>query len=187
VPNNSSLAIYVFDEEARTVHCSGIAVKRDGEIVLAGMHPAIRDLVTERELGRDWRDNYGRVNQALSGRFAKPSISVFVERNAVDRILRGPADQLAKELRARHVIVDPAPVWLQGLLGGAAAVAAATQSAKRAARFLPKGARRMASGLAGAAQERMKASSAGPFAKLGFDPIELLQQLRSFYKDPSVR
>jgi hypothetical protein len=183
VPNNSSLAAYVFDEGARTVHCSVIAVKREGQIDLAAMHPAIRDLVTERELARSWRDNYSRVNQALGSRFAKPSISVFVEREAVDRILRGPADQLARELRSRNVIVDPAPLWLQGLLGGATVAAAATQSAKRMARFLPKGARRMAGDLAGVAQERMKTSSVNPFAKLGFDPIALLQQLRGFYAD----
>lgn len=181
VPNNSALAVYVFDDEQRKLHCSGIAVKRQSEICLATMHPAIRDLVTERELCRDWRENYGRVNQAVQGRFAKPSISVFVERQAVDRILRGPADQLARELRSRHVIVDPAPVWLQGLLGGAQVAAVATQSAKRVARFLPKGARRMASDLAGVAQERMKTSSANPFAMLGFDPIELLLRLRGFY------
>lgn len=183
VPNKSSLAAYVFDEDARNVHCSVIAVKEAGQISVATMHPAIRDLVTERELGRGWREHYGRVNQALSSRFAKPSISVFVERAAVHRILRGPADQLARELRAKNVIVDPAPLWLQGLLGGATVAAAASQSAKRMARFLPKGARRMAGDLAGVAQERMKTSSANPFAKLGFDPIELLQQLRGFYSE----
>lgn len=183
VPNNTSLAVYVFDEDERNVHCSGIALKRDSEICLAAMHPAIGDLVTERELCRDWRENYGRVNEALGERFAKPSISVFLERKAIDRILRGPADQLARELRGRHVIVDPAPAWLQGLLGGAAVAAVATQSAKRVARFLPRGARRMAGDLAGIAQERIKTSAANPFAMLGFDPIELLQRLRGFYVD----
>ncbi len=183
VPNDSSLAAYVFDEDARNVHCSVIAVKKKGKICSASMHPAIRDLVTERELGRSWRDQYPRVNQALSSRFAKPSIAVYVERKAVGRILRGPADQLARELRSKNVIVDPAPLWLQSLLGGATVAAAATQGAKRMARFLPKGARRMAGDLAVVAQDRIKTSSANPFAKLGFDPIELLQQLRRFYTD----
>ncbi len=187
VPNQSGLAVYVFDEDKRHVHCSVIAVKREGKIVLAAMHPAIREQVTERELGRGWREHYHRVNKAIESRFAKPCISVFIEREAVDRILRGPADQLARELRNKNVIVDPAPLWLQGLLGGAAVAAVATQSAKRMARFLPKGARRMAGDFAGAAQDRMKTSSASPFAKLGFDPIELLQQLRSFYAAPKVR
>ena len=183
VPNNSSLAAYVFDEDARNVHCSVIAQKQEGQISLAAMHPAIRDLVSERELGRGWQDQYKRVNQALSSRFSKPSISVFVERGAVDRILRGPADQIARELRSKKLIVDPAPVWLQGLLGGAAVAAAASESAKKMARFLPKGARKMAGGLADVAQQRMKTSSANPFAKLGFDPIALLQQLRGFYAE----
>ncbi len=184
VPNKSSVAAYVFDEDKRHVHCSVIALKESGKITLATMHPAIRDLVTERELGRNWREHYPRINQALASRFSKPSISVFIERAAVDRILRGPADQLAQELRKKNVIVDPAPLWLQGLLGGTAALAVASQSAKRMARFLPKSARRMAGDLAGVAQDRMKTSGANPFAKLGFDPIELLQQLRGFYADP---
>jgi hypothetical protein len=183
VPNDSSLAAYVIDDDERNVHCSVIAVKQKGKICTATMHPAIRDLVTERELSRSWRDHYKRVNQALTSRFAKPSIAVFVERKAVHRILRGPADQLARELRNKNVIVDPAPLWLQGLLGGATVAAAATQSAKRMARFLPKGARRMAGDLAAGAQDRIKTSSANPFAKLGFDPIELMQQLRGFYAE----
>lgn len=183
VPNDSSLAAYVFDEDARNVHCSVIALKQKGQICAASMHPAIGDLVTERELSRSWRDQYSRVNQALTSRFAKPSIAVFVERKAVQRILRGPADQLAQELRSKNVIVDPAPLWLQGLLGGATVAAAASQSAKRMARFLPKGARRMAGDIAVVAQDRIKTSSANPFAKLGFDPIELLKQLRGFYAD----
>jgi len=171
----------VVDEAGKKVHCSGIALKREGLICAAGMHPAIGDLLTERELCRDWRSNYKRVNQALTQRFAKPSVSVFVEHEAVQRILRGPADQLARELKARNVIVDPAPAWLLGLLGGAAVAAVATQSAKRVARFLPKSARDLASGLAGVAQEQVKNSAANPFAMLGFDPIELLQRLRAFY------
>ena len=179
VPNQSTLIMYVL--EGRRVHASVIAEKRDGSIELVTMHPAIGDLLSEQELGRNWRSHYDRVNRAISTRFSKPSIAVFVERDAVLRILQGPADQLSKELRAKNLIVDPAPLWLQGLLGGAAALSMATDNAKRMARFLPKSARRMAGDLATAAQGRIKESSANPFATLGFDPVELLQSLRGFY------
>ncbi len=185
VPNDSTLVAYVLD--GREVHCSVIAEKRRGAIVLATMHPGIGDLLSEQELCRDWRANYDKVNRAVESRFSKPSVSIFIEKDAVHRILRGPPDQLAKELRSGALVVDPSPLWLQGLLGGAAAIAAATTSAKRMARFLPKGARKMAGDFAGAAQSRLKESSASPFAMLGFDPIELLQQCRSFYSDSSKR
>jgi len=181
VPNGSTLVAYVM--ENKRVHCSVIAEKKGGDICLATMHPGIGDLLSEQELGRDWRANYDRVNRAVEQRFSKPSISVFVERAAVERILRGPPDQLAKELRAGNLIVDPSPLWLQGLLGGAAALAAATTSAKRMARFLPKGARKMAGDFVGAAQDRMKESGANPFGMLGFDPIALLKTLQGFYSE----
>ncbi len=45
----------------------------------------------------------------------------------------------------------------------------------------------MAGGLAEAAQGRLKESSANPFGMLGFDPIELLQRLRSFYTESPMR
>lgn len=185
IPNESTLVAYIIED--RRVHCSVIAEKRRGSITLGTMHPAIGDLLSEQELCRDWRANYDRVNKAVESRFSKPSVSVFIERAAVLRILRGPTDQLAKEMRAGNLIVDPSPIWLQGLLGGAQALAVATSSAKRMARFLPKGASKMAGDFAKAAQGRMKESSANPFGMLGFDPIELLQRLRSFYSDSPTR
>ncbi len=180
VPNQSTLVAYVL--EGRSVHASVITEKHNGVVDVVTMHPAIGDLLSESELCRDWRSNYDRVNRAVTSRFSKPCISVFVERDAVLRILRGPADQLTKELRAKNLIVDPSPLWLQGLLGGAAALSMATDNAKRMARFLPKSARRMAGDLATAAQGRIRESSASPFAALGFDPLELLQTLRDFYR-----
>lgn len=181
VPNKSSLAVYIIDENKKRVHCSGIAVKEDGAICLATMHPAIADLVSEQELCRDWRANYSKINRAIESRLAKPSISIFMERSAVIRILTGPADQLAKELKSGTLVIEPSPTWLQGLLGGAAVAAVATAGARRMARFLPQSARKMAGDLAGVAQDRMKNSAVNPFSMLGFDPLQLLQQLRAFY------
>ena len=181
VPDPSCVLAYVVDEANTRVHSSILAVKRKGSIEAAYMHPVLADQVSERELCRDFRQNYDRINRAAKARLARPSISLFVELDAVQRILTGPADQLAQEIKAHNLIVDPAPAWLQGLLGGAAVAAIAQQSARRVARFLPEGARSMAAGLAGVAQDRLKESAANPFALLGFDPIELLQTLRGFY------
>ncbi len=181
IPDNSALVVYVIDEKRKHIHCSGIALKETGAFTLATMHPAIADLVSERELCRDWRTNYSKINQAVTTRLARPAISVFIEKTAVNRILTGPPEQLARELKLGNLVISPAPAWLQGLLGGAAALAVASASAKRMARFLPKSARLVAGNLAGAAQDRMKNSSVNPFSMLGFDPIQLLGQLRSFY------
>lgn len=181
VPDKSTLAAYVIDEKEGRVHCSGIALKEEGAFTLATMHPVIEDLVSERELVRNWRTNYTKVNQSLTSRLARPSISIFIEREAVARILSGPADQLARELKQGNLVISPAPAWLQGLLGGAAAIAVASSGAKQMARFLPKGARSMAGSLAGVAKNRMKNSSVNPFSMLGFDPVQLLGQLRKFY------
>lgn len=181
VPDPSCVLVYVVDEPNARVHCSVLAVKRKGSIEAAYMHPVLADQVSERELCRDFRQNYDRINRAAESRLARPSISVFIELGAVERILTGPADQLATEIKARNLIIDPAPAWLQGLLGGAAVAAIAQRNARRVARFLPEGARKMAGELAGAAQDRLKDSAAHPFALLGFDPIELLHTLRGFY------
>lgn len=183
VPNHTALVAYVLDDDGKSVYSSAIARKQQGKIDLATMHPAISDLVTERELARDWRSHYKRVNAAVTERIAPPSISLFTQRSTIERVLRGPADQLAREFRAGNIVVDPAPAWLLGLLGGAAVAAVATRSARRVARFLPSSARKMASEVAGAAQSRLKDSAANPFALLGFDPIELLLALRRFYSN----
>lgn len=181
VPDNTALVAYVIDESECQVHCSAIAVKESGSISLATMHPSIEDMVSERELCRDWRKNYSIINQSVASRLARPCISIFVEKAAVARILTGPESQLAREMKEGNLIVSPAPAWLQGLLGGAAALAVASEGAKRMARFLPKSARAMAGSLAGVAQDRIKNSSVNPFSMLGFDPLELVGQLRRFY------
>ena len=47
-------------------------------------------------------------------------------------IITGPSDQLARELNAKRVVIDPAPAWLLGLLGGAAVAAMAGRAGARA-------------------------------------------------------
>ncbi len=181
VPDNSTLLAYVIDEQEGQIHCSAIAEKVAGKITLATMHPAISDLVSDRELCRNWRENYSKINRAVESRLSRPSVGIFISQDAFTAILKGPPDQLSKEISAGNLIIDPAPAWLKGILGGAAVAAAAGASAKRMARFLPKRARQMAGGMASVAQDRMKQSSINPFSKLGFDPIALLNQLRGFY------
>jgi hypothetical protein len=98
-------------------------------------------------------------------------------------ILTGPSDQLARELNAKRVVIDPAPTWLLGLLGGAAMAAMAGRAAKGLAAMLPQSARDAASALAQRAQSAMKESGAHPFSLLGFDPIELWSRLKHFYRE----
>jgi len=99
------------------------------------------------------------------------------------RILTGPSDQLARELNAKHVVIDPAPAWLLGLLGGAAVAAMAGRAASAIAKMMPQGARDRGRAIAERAQDALKNSGAHPFALLGFDPIELWSRVKHFYRE----
>lgn len=182
VPDRSAMLAYVIDDDRRAVHASIIAAKAGGDIVRAGTHRAISDLVPEAELACDWDKAYRRVLTAVEDRFARPSIALFAERATVLRVLTGPTDQLARELNAKRVVIDPAPTWLLGLLGGAAFAAMAGRAATALAGMLPPATRERASALASRARDAIKDSGAHPFALLGFDPLELWSRLRHFYQ-----
>ncbi len=182
VPDASSLVAYVIDDDRQRIHASIIAVKEDGDIVRAATHRAIVDLVPEPSFARDWPQQQKRVLAAVEERFAKPSIALFLERATLMRILTGPSDQLARELNAKHVIIDPAPAWLLGLLGGAAVAAMAGRAASALASMLPQGARDRGRAIAERAKDALKDSGAHPFALLGFDPIELWSRVKHFYR-----
>lgn len=200
VPDRSALIAYVIEDDRSRVHASIIAVKERGDIVRAATHRAIADLVPEAALARSWDDvgkdrdrererdrdrdrGYRRVLAAVEERFARPSIALFLERATLMRVITGPSDQLARELNAKRVAIDPAPTWLLGLLGGAAVAAMAGRAASALAQMLPQGARDRASALASMARGAMKESGAHPFALLGFDPLELWSRLRHFYRE----
>lgn len=182
IPDRSALVAYVLEDDHTRVHTSIIATKEAGNISRVGTHRAIADLVSETALARDWNHHYKRVIAAVEERYAKPSIGVFLERATLIRILTGPSDQLARELNAKRVVIDPAPAWLLGLLGGAAVAAMAGRAASALASMLPQATRNRASAFAQRAQTAMKDSGAHPFALLGFDPLELWQRLRHYYR-----
>jgi hypothetical protein len=182
VPDHSALVAYVIEDDHQRIHSSIIAVKDDGDITRAATHRAIADLVPEASLAREWDKGYKRVLAAVEQRFAKPSIALFLERATLLRIITGPSDQLPRELNAKHVIIDPAPTWLLGLLGGATVAAMAGRAATAIANMLPQTTRDRASAIATRARDMMKDSGANPFAMLGFDPIELWSRLKYYYR-----
>jgi hypothetical protein len=182
LPDRSALVAYVIEDDRSRVHTSIIAVKDDGDITRAAGHRAIADLVSETTLAKDWKKGYERVLSTVEERFAKPSIALFLERGTLMKILTGPSDQLAREYNAKNVIIDPAPAWLLGLLGGAAVAAMAGRAGRALAAMLPQSTRDTASALVHRAQDAMKASGAHPFALLGFDPIELWSRLKHHYR-----
>ena len=182
VPDRSAVVIYVVEDDRSRIHASIIAVKSHGDIVRAATHRAIGDLVPEAALAGDWEKRFRNVLEAVEQRFAKPSIGIFIERQTLVRVVTGPSDQLARELNAKRVVIDPAPAWLLGLLGGAAVAAMAGRAATALASMLPPATRERASALATRAREALKDSGANPFALLGFDPIELWSQLKHHYR-----
>lgn len=182
VPDDTALVGYVIADDRARVHTSGIAVKRGGDLVEVTTHAAIDDVIGERAFARDWTKQVKRVLAAVDERIAKPSIGVFLEEATLHRVLTGPGDQLARELNARRVIIDPAPAWLLGLLGGATVAAMASRGARAIANLLPQSARDAAAAMASRASDAMKQSGAHPFALLGFDPLELWAQVKHFYR-----
>jgi len=182
VPDRSALVAYVIEDDRSRVHTSIIATKDGGDLARAASHRAIADVVSESTLARDWEKGYRRVLAAVEDRFARPAIGLFLERATLLKVLTGPSDQLARELNAKRVVIDPAPAWLLGLLGGAAVAAMAGRAATAIASMLPQSARDRASALAQRAQTAMKDSGAHPFALLGFDPIELWSRLKHHYR-----
>jgi len=182
VPDRTAMLAYVIEDDRSRVHSSIIAVKAHGDITRAATHRAIDDLVPEAAFARDWDKGYRRVLTAVEERFAKPSIALFVERSTLLGILTGPSDQLARELNAKRVVIDPVPAWLLGLLGGAAVAAMAGRAATAIANMLPQSTRDRASALATRARDAFKDSGAHPFALLGFDPIELWARLKHHYR-----
>jgi hypothetical protein len=183
VPDRCALVFYIIEDDRTRVHTAMIAQKEHGQITRACGHRAIADLVSETTFARDWEKGTKRVLDAVEERFAKPAIGVFLERATLMRVLTGPSDQLARELNAKHVVIDPAPAWLLGLLGGAAVAAMAGRAANALAAMLPQATRDRASALAHRAQAAMKESGAHPFALLGFDPIELWSRVKHYYRD----
>ena len=182
VPDRSAVAIYVVEDDRSRIHTSIIAVKAHGDIVRAATHRAIDDLVPEAALAADWEKRFRDVLEAVEQRFARPSIGIFIERSTLVRVVTGPSDQLARELNAKRVVIEPAPAWLLGLLGGAAVAAMAGRAATALASMLPTATRERASALATRAREALKDSGANPFGLLGFDPIELWSQLKHHYR-----
>lgn len=181
VPDDSALCAYVIADDRRGLVASVIAVKRGGDVAELTTHAAIADQISEAALARDWTTAHKRVTKAIGERFAKPAIAVFLERATIDKLIVGPPDTLGRELNARRVIIDPAPAWLLGLLGGATVAAVAQRGAAALARLMPQAARDRASDLADRARAVMRESGAHPFALLGFDPIALFMTLRSYY------
>lgn len=182
IPDRSALVAYVIEDDRQRIHSSIVAVKDDGDITRAATHRAIADLVAEAGFARDWDTRHKRVLAAVEDRFAKPSLAVFLERATLLRILTGPSDQLPREVNAKTVIIDPAPTWMLGLLGGATVAAMAGRAATALASMLPQAARERASALATRARDAMKESGAHPFAMLGFDPLELWARLKHHYR-----
>ncbi len=182
IPDDSSVLLYVFERDESDVAASAIARKRHGDIDVFATHMAVADAVDPRELAGAWRGAYRRVLGAVEDRLAPPSVGIFTRTDALERIQTGGPDQLAREVQAREVILDPAPVWLTGLVGAAAAAAVAARGARALARFVPPGAKKAASDLAQSAQDRLRDAGSNPFAAMGFDPIETWLRLKEYYR-----
>jgi hypothetical protein len=186
IPNKTTMVAYIVNDDHSDIYASIIATKKHGHIDTVATHLAIADAVPARAFAKSFRSQYKRLLRTVGDRFEKPSVGVFLDRETFYRILTGPTDQLGREINARNLIIDPAPTWLLGLLGGATVAVLAGRGAKTLAKFLPPGARKLAAEFAQQAQGAVRDSPASPFALLGFDPIELWLSLRRYYRRPDA-
>lgn len=182
IPDDTAISAYVVADDRRSLVAAGTVIKRRGDVVQLSGHQPVADLVSEAALARDWPAVYKRLNQAIGERLARPSLTVLLERATLERLVVGPSDTLAREVGARRIVIDPAPAWLLGLLGGATVAAVAQRGATALANLLPAATRARAAGLADRARTAMKDAGAHPFALLGFDPIELWLAVRQYYR-----
>lgn len=182
IPDDSAVSVYVIADDRRAIVAAGTAIKRKGDIAQVSGHQAIADLVSEAALARDWPAMTKRLNLAIGERLARPSLTVVLERATIDRLITGPSDTFTREYGARRILIDPAPAWLIGLIGGATVAAVAQRGATALANLLPTAARERATNLAGRARTAMKDAGAHPFALLGFDPIHLWHTIRHYYR-----
>jgi hypothetical protein len=182
IPDDTSVLLYVFESDESDVAASAIARKRHGDIDFVATHLHFADAIDPRELAGAWQGAYRRVLALAQERLAPPSIGVFLRADTLERLQSGGPDQLAREVQARELILDPSPVWLTGLVGATAAAAAAARGARALARFVPPGAKKFASDFAQSAQDRLRDAGANPFAALGFDPIETWLRLKEYYR-----
>lgn len=161
-PDGRTLVFYLIDEEADEVYTSLILGKRKGDLSLVTTHLAVAD---EARIGRGWRRQCRDVLRTVSEWFGPPHIGLFASVESWRRVSGGPRGILAREIARRHVIVDPAPLWLLTLIGGSAALGIAEGAASILGRFVPH-----------EWQARLK--SLAPFAPLGLDPVELWRAWR---------
>ena len=183
IPDRSALVAYVIEDDRAQIHSSIIAVKHGGDITRAATHRAIADLVPEAAFARDWEKAHKRVLDGRRGAVREAERrAVPRARDADEASSPGPSDQLARELNAKRVVIEPAPAWLLGLLGGAAVAAMAGRAASAIGEHAAAVRARCGVGDQRAARATaIKDSGAHPFALLGFDPLELWAQLRHHY------
>ena len=184
VPDPAALVAYVFEDDGTDIYSSVIASKDQGDLVFVSTNQIVDDAVRPAAMARRWRNDYRRIVDTVSERIDPVALGAFASRGAVERILTGPADQLGRELAARNVIFDPAPAWLKLLLGGATVAGVATRGAKVLSGFMPKAARKLAGEVAQRAPAGLKEAAGGPWAALGFDPIELWLDVRGWFYWP---
>jgi hypothetical protein len=182
IPDDSAVVAYVVDDDRRELHASIIAHRRGGEFVRITTHAAVADLVDGTALARDWSRHRPDLVRAITERVARPSVLVITTPTTLREVITGPGDQLARDLRAQRVIIDPAPAWLYGLLGGAAVAAVAQRGATALASLLPTAVRDRAKQLTDRARDAARDAGADPWALLGFDPLALWAQLRHLYR-----
>jgi hypothetical protein len=165
LPDDRAAALFVFEEGPAGhahLHASAVVEKRGGHVVRVTSHRALGAIAPGFLGGR-----HRRYLDAIERRIARPHVALFCTRDAW-REIAGPASgALARQVALRGAVIDPVPPWLLAMTSIGVAASMAQGASRLFGRFVPQGIKDTARSLA-----------ASPFAALGFDPFELVAQLR---------
>ena len=106
-PDGTCVALFVVDEAQDRLHTSLLLEKQGGHVVRMTSHRALGGVT----LGRNWREQAGRVRVRVAEVIAPVHVAVFVDLVAARALARGD-ESLARVIANRQAVLDPGPPWM---------------------------------------------------------------------------
>ncbi len=160
VPDDRSIALFLFDSSRGDPWCSLIIAKQGGDAVRVTTHAALGVRAPDFRGGR-----HKELLMALESKVARPHAALFATLDAWREIVGPEPGALATQVALGRAVIDPAPPWVVALTGAGAVAGVAQIASSLFGRFVPQ-----------AVKDTARAMS--PFAALGFDPIEAFMKIR---------
>lgn len=178
LPDDRCLALLVFDQapgRPRAIHASLIIEKQRGHISRLTSHRALGPLPEPADFDGGRHRLY---LEALERAVARPHAALFCTKEAWREIVGPGSGALAAQVAQRAAVIDPIPPWLLAMTSIGAAAGVARGASRLLGLLVPRGAKESLKQGMQSVQQGARSLTSTPFAALGFDPIELYQELR---------